>query len=247
MKIIVSVLGILACFMVLGCDSGSNDNSKAVKQQCGNIAMGKCIDYYVGRCNDNDDYQSCAVAADLYNHKKDFNNAIKAYKIVCENINQNTRFTFKDIDGTTKEFNEWESLKKKKSLNCVNLALFYHNGWGVEKNPQKAVEYYDMGCRFGDSEGCNGLGVFFENENVNYDKASRYYAMACKAKNALGCHNLGFMYYKGRGFAINYDIAYNYFKQACELGNKPSCHNATLAQARMSGGGKSAILDVFGK
>ena len=140
MKTIISVLGILACFMVIG--YGNND---AIKEKCGNLAIGKCIDYYVVRCNDNDDYQSCALAADLYYHKKDLGNAIKAYKMVCENINQNTRFTFKGIDGTTKEFNDWESLKKKKGLNCVNLALFYHNGWGVEKNPQKAVEYYDMG------------------------------------------------------------------------------------------------------
>lgn len=57
-----------------------------------------------------------------------------------------------------KAFKLYESAAEKGVVSAqCNLASFYKLGWGVDKNIDKAKEWYQKACANGDSDGCNEL------------------------------------------------------------------------------------------
>lgn len=73
---------------------------------------------------------------------------------------------------------------------CLNLALFYEFGKGVEQDFTKAFKLYEKACDLDYANGCNNLGVLYANgQGVKPDstKANKLFNKACDLGSQLGC------------------------------------------------------------
>lgn len=96
------------------------------------------------------------------------------------------------------------------------------------------VKYNQKACDLGSANGCNELGLAYQNgDGVKQDKqlGFAYRKKACElaqpnkfehSKVALGCMKIGTMYYNGESVAKNKEMALKYFLKGCEV----SPHNA---------------------
>ena len=99
------------------------------------------------------------------------------------------------------------------------LAGLYYNGFGVEKNYEKAFEYAQTANQ--KNAGGNyylGLMYYFGNGvERNYSKSLEYLKkVETSASNAA--YLIGLMYYNGNGVTQNYATAFEYFQKANEKG-----------------------------
>lgn len=242
MKKLALIFGIAVCFVFVGCDDTDEEDKRITKNHCGDIEFGKCVDYYMERC-DNSDFVSCGIVGDLYHIKKDFDSSMLTYKWACENVTESMIVTHRHIKGEDEKV-KWEakdknspSLKKLKTTNCGNVGFQYKRGEGVDKDSQKAIYYYQIACDLGNGSSCSDLGFYYDKGKdgieKNHHKASQYYKKSCDLNSYLGCHNLGDMYYRGDGFSKNYEYAMYYFNKACDLGYNASCKRAQILLPQM--------------
>jgi TPR repeat protein len=73
--------------------------------------------------------------------------------------------------------------KKELVLAIHELGVCFRHGWGVPKNKQTAVYYFELAANMGDPDAQNDLGFcYYHGEGVKRDlyKAAKYYRMAHK-------------------------------------------------------------------
>ncbi|GAA8359848.1 hypothetical protein HpBT206_05260 [Helicobacter pylori] len=77
---------------------------------------------------------------------------------------------------------------------------------GIKSNKEqdfsKAKGYFEKACGLNNGDGCNGLGVLYEDGQgveKNLTKAAYFYSKACELKEGDGCGALGGLYYNGDG------------------------------------------------
>ena len=102
------------------------------------------------------------------------------------------------------------------------LGALYLNGWGVEKNPDKAVENYMQAAALGDELSMNQIGYIYlgqDSGEANPDKAFYWFNEASKKGDDMGMYNLGCCYREGFGVEADYETAAEWFKKAADLGN----------------------------
>ena len=86
------------------------------------------------------------------------------------------------------------------------IAWMYHTGNGVDKDMNKAIEWYKKAALQGHPIAQNNLGVFFENGTnvpVNEKVAVDWYRNAAESGYSYAQYNLGRMYAEGRGVKQN--------------------------------------------
>ncbi|MFV0480505.1 MAG: tetratricopeptide repeat protein, partial [Campylobacteraceae bacterium] len=133
----------------------------------------------------------------IINHE----NAIKYYKIACEN--------------------------GKNTFACHKLARYYLNGDFLPKDEKKAVQYMENSCVNG-YEDCYEIASFYEkgvHVKKDINKAKELYEKGCKNFNDNSCYKAGFLNLYAKDVKPNYEIAKKSFEIGCyELHETSSCN-----------------------
>lgn len=101
------------------------------------------------------------------------------------------------------------------------LGSLYLNGWGIEKDVNKALENYKMAAALGDETAMNQIGfIYMGNEGIDENPEQSFYWFneASKKNSAVGMYNLGYCYKNGYGTETDIEQAAECFKKAAELG-----------------------------
>ena len=177
--------------------------------------------------------------------QQSFFNAKKAFKIACENGNNNSaclelgkieavgigeqrddyqiKHQKKKIVLSASEFNTTKDMcDKSNGEKCYNLGDMYEKGIGVEKNIPKAIEAYRKGCETRHKytlDACSALGKLYLYTQHNYSKAKQLLEHTCKDTFTKGCGDLGQMYLQGKGIKQDNQQAIVLLKKGCEYNN----------------------------
>lgn len=104
----------------------------------------------------------------------------------------------------------------------VAMGTLYLQGvYGVEKNFQKALSYFQKAAGQNDPGGLSNLGYMYANGHgveQDNDTAIKYYLEAAEKKNPQAQTNLGYMYLHGYGVEKNVMNAFSYFRKAADQG-----------------------------
>ncbi len=113
------------------------------------------------------------------------------------------------------------------------LGNIYMHGLGVDKNPERAIEYFRESCEKGKvTTSCAALGAYYL-ENKRYDLARKYLEITCNMKPdiykdskefiATSCTNFALLYAKGLGGDRSPYGARKYLKKACDMSFDLAC------------------------
>lgn len=93
---------------------------------------------------------------------------------------------------------------------CVNLAVIYVEGIGVEKNNQEAFRLFRLACDGGEGplrlHACTNLGGMYASgrgTEKDYQQSFRLFEIGCNGGITHACNNLAVQY--DRGWGINAD------------------------------------------
>lgn len=110
---------------------------------------------------------------------------------------------------------------------CHGLGLVYVNGINVQKDEQKAVQFFMTACDKGDLSGCNSLAARYSTgDGVAKDsaKAMSLLTKSCDGGEALSCADLAELYRMGTDkMPKNEAKAKEYNAKACKLGMTDLC------------------------
>ena len=101
------------------------------------------------------------------------------------------------------------------------LALFYINGYGVDVDTEKAIEYLTAASDNGYAKASYYLGQVYENGlgvDKSYEQALEYYLIAADLDYAPALNQVGYMYYNGYGVDVDFASAVYYQKLAALQG-----------------------------
>ncbi len=113
---------------------------------------------------------------------------------------------------------------KNKTVACYNLGVMHLNGMGVEKNTEKALEYFTKACKRGDVASCTNIGDIHLSSGDPI-LAAHYYLNGCDRGDANSCKKVGNIYY-GENIVFKRDLPKSqyYYKAACDLGDENGCN-----------------------
>ena len=120
-----------------------------------------------------------------------------------------------------------EACAKNDVEACRNLGVMYAQGRGVERNVERAIALFRIGCDAGNAPACNNLGLLLaENVGDAPSDSEDAYRKACDGGSALGCRNLGLVL--SRRDPPDTDGARAAFTRACDAELPPACTNLGL-------------------
>lgn len=105
-------------------------------------------------------------------------------------------------------------------MNAVGVC--YYNGYGVEKDEDMAVKYYEMAAQEGDGYAMRNIGeIYWKKGDSNTDKAIAWYKKAVVAKNpnVSAMMTLAEIYETGDRVQADLELAIEYYKMAAEEGD----------------------------
>lgn len=117
----------------------------------------------------------------------------------------------------------------KNYIATTSIASYYAVGQGIDKNINKAYEYYKIACDDGRiPQVCSAVGIFHFKKK-QYKDAFSYSKQACNmglnkqlqtSQKYIGeaCNNVGFLYYKGYGTEQSFQEAKRYLEKARQFG-----------------------------
>ena len=101
------------------------------------------------------------------------------------------------------------------------LGSLYLNGWGVEKDVNKALENYKMAAALGDETAMNQIGLIYMDSDefeANPEQSFYWFNEAAKKGSDVGMFNMGCCYKDGLGIEADVEQAAEWFKKSAELG-----------------------------
>ena len=101
------------------------------------------------------------------------------------------------------------------------LGALYFNGWGVEKDVNRALDNYKMAAALGDAGAMNQIGFIFmgdEGIEANPEQSFYWFNEAAKKGDDVGMYNLGCCYKNGFGIEADVEQAAEWFKKSAKLG-----------------------------
>ncbi len=104
----------------------------------------------------------------------------------------------------------------------ATVGWLYNNGYGVEKNYKKAIEYLNKAKNGGSDYARNLLAENYANGwgvNENLGKALGLYTKSANNGDDYAQAELGYYYYFGKGTEVNKQLAYYWFEKAADQGN----------------------------
>ncbi len=108
----------------------------------------------------------------------------------------------------------------------LNLALLYQEGNGVEKDVDKARNWYLSAAEKGYVDAfvlCGDSYIFGEAPDTNYDTALYYYDKAIAGGSAFGLFRLGWLYKEGLGVKADHSKAVTFLEKAMVAGSSAAC------------------------
>ena len=103
------------------------------------------------------------------------------------------------------------------------LALRYHTGNGIDKNPSEAVIWYQKAANQGNADAQNNLAACYASgDGVAKDTKQmlHWIKKAAEQGNPMTQSNLGYIYYNGtEGLVEDYNRAAYWYRKAAEQGN----------------------------
>ncbi|THD75274.1 MAG: sel1 repeat family protein [Phenylobacterium sp.] len=111
------------------------------------------------------------------------------------------------------------------------MGLLYHFGWGVPKDPAKAVYWYSKAAEQGVQAAQNNLGgIYADGEGVprNYELAVKWYRAAAATGALQAMTNLGQMYEDGHGVPKDDKTAIDFYRKAASAGYAPAEYDLGL-------------------
>lgn len=105
-----------------------------------------------------------------------------------------------------------------------SLGVWHERGLhGLQKNAQKAYEYYQLAAQYGNALAMHNLGdLYRQGKGVPHNGATAFewYQKAAQAGHAIGLEDMGDCYLDGIGVAQNRDEAVRLYRQAAKRGRK---------------------------
>lgn len=98
-----------------------------------------------------------------------------------------------------------------------NLGNCYYYGYGVSKDYEKAVYWYEKAANQGYATAQNNIGYCYETGNgviQDYEKAVYWYEKAAIQDHASAQSHLAGCYYDGKGVPKNYEKAIYWYEKA---------------------------------
>lgn len=136
------------------------------------------------------------------------------------------------IQDSTKSFEYVKrAADKGHPIAKSNLANWYRNGFGVEKNCEEAVKLYKEGLAINFDRSIKGLGDMYyydlecNNIEQDYKKALEYYEMAADQDNIYAQYSLGYMYQYGKGVKKDLDEALVWYTRSADGDNIDAFNN----------------------
>lgn len=135
-------------------------------------------------------------------------------------------------------FQTWESLAKQGFVAAQhNLAAMYENGYGVERNYQKAVYWYRKAADKGHSVAQHNLGVLCGNgQGIKRDlQAAKEWWFAAAQQRFLPAQvKLGMVYQYGYGASKDDAMAYAWYNLAAAQGDEQGKVNRDVLAKKMT-------------
>ncbi len=111
------------------------------------------------------------------------------------------------------------------------LGFMYRHGQGVDKDPIKAIIYFEKSIELGGQGACYNLAAMYYNGKVvlkDFEKARKYYEIGAE-RGSLNCLlNLGIMYDEGVGVDMDKAKAFELFEKATQLGDIDATYNLAV-------------------
>ncbi len=137
-----------------------------------------------------------------------------------------------DFDGKPQVSPEWAKrvidlvsvrAQKGNSPAMVFLGNAYLNGWGVESDLAKALDYARHAASLGHAGGEVLLGFLYAQGSggvvQNHDRALQWFSKAVDKGHSMAMNNLGVMYEQGLGVKKDLRLALKYYQQAATQNN----------------------------
>ena len=132
------------------------------------------------------------------------------------------------------------SLIKEASASALNndeifndLAVCYKNGYGVQKNPQLALEYYKKAMEGGSIIAMYNLGNAYLNGEMGLEKneveAFKLYEKSAELGLGQAIYQLGYLHDRGIGVKENKEKAFSCFEKSAEKGDLQGIYALGLA------------------
>ena len=118
--------------------------------------------------------------------------------------------------------------EKGKAWAQCYLGDRYLEGKYVEKNMEKAINFFNLASEQGHPIAHNNLGLIYSNGEgvpVDYEKALHYYKLAAEGGSTTAYSNIGIMYGHGLGVTKSDEKAFQNFKVAADKGDEVAQHN----------------------
>lgn len=147
-------------------------------------------------------------------------------------------------NGKTQDYEmavKWylKAAAKNNANAMIRLAECYEEGYGVEKNERKGVEYEKKAAALGNPKAqCwlgNSYATAYGGVEQDYAEAVMWYRMSAEQGYAQGQYCLGNMYYYGIGVNKDYGEALKWYGKAAEQGDDKA--QAMLGQMYLVGEG----------
>ncbi|QFJ55893.1 tetratricopeptide repeat protein [Pseudobutyrivibrio xylanivorans] len=115
------------------------------------------------------------------------------------------------------------ALNDRDAINLSNIAigLMYVKGYGVEANPETALEYFTTASDNNSPKASYYIGQMYENgigADKDYEKAMEFYLKAADLNYAPALNQIGYLYYNGYGVDVDFASAVYYQKLAALQG-----------------------------
>lgn len=112
----------------------------------------------------------------------------------------------------------------KNAAQINSLGVWHERGLhGLQKNAEKAYEYYQLAASYGNALAMHNLGdLYRQGKGVERDTAAAFewYQKAAQAGHAIGLEDMGDCYLDGIGVEQNRDEAVRLYRQAAKRGRK---------------------------
>lgn len=144
---------VLICILAVGVSFGNNF-SQAIKENCGNVPLSQCIDFYKKQCSAGKMIH-CGFAGMLY-VRHDIYKARRYYKMACDRINlKDDAYEMQTADNKRFKYN-FDSIKYAKSKFCYNFAVTYRDNLkDIEKDFNIVLNATRSACNLGHSRSCD--------------------------------------------------------------------------------------------
>ena len=118
----------------------------------------------------------------------------------------------------------WRKWAEKEDTEAMReMAICYDGGYGVEKDDQKALEWYRKAADLGDAEAIYCVGLYYHWHVYDYEEALEWYKKAAALGHAEAMLKIGQLYSDGDGVEQNYEESARwrreYFKTSVKAGD----------------------------